>query len=87
MPLSTVGPHFSEFLSLQVGDDCSVTVVCKVNTGKLNDLIFTHSKHRAADLWIVDSGGLTMLCSNEVQIEKSQNYTSSFLYNAKLTTV
>ncbi|KAF0043302.1 hypothetical protein F2P81_004639 [Scophthalmus maximus] len=24
------GPHFSEFLSLQVGDDCSVTVVCKV---------------------------------------------------------
>uniref|UniRef100_A0A8D2ZPH9 Myomesin 2 n=1 Tax=Scophthalmus maximus TaxID=52904 RepID=A0A8D2ZPH9_SCOMX len=23
-------PHFSEFLSLQVGDDCSVTVVCKV---------------------------------------------------------
>ncbi|XP_065809214.1 M-protein, striated muscle isoform X3 [Labrus bergylta] len=24
------GPHFSEFLSLQVGDDCSVTLVCKV---------------------------------------------------------
>ncbi|XP_076003092.1 M-protein, striated muscle [Genypterus blacodes] len=24
------GPHFSEFLSLHVGDDCSVTVVCKV---------------------------------------------------------
>uniref|UniRef100_A0A3B5LWU1 Myomesin 2a n=1 Tax=Xiphophorus couchianus TaxID=32473 RepID=A0A3B5LWU1_9TELE len=28
--LSTTGPHFSEFLSLQVGDDCSVTLVCKV---------------------------------------------------------
>uniref|UniRef100_A0A4W6CMI8 Myomesin 2 n=1 Tax=Lates calcarifer TaxID=8187 RepID=A0A4W6CMI8_LATCA len=24
------GPHFSEFLSLQIGDDCSVTLVCKV---------------------------------------------------------
>uniref|UniRef100_A0A3B4VF65 Myomesin 2 n=1 Tax=Seriola dumerili TaxID=41447 RepID=A0A3B4VF65_SERDU len=24
------GPHFSEFLSLHVGDDCSVTLVCKV---------------------------------------------------------
>uniref|UniRef100_A0A671Y401 Myomesin 2 n=1 Tax=Sparus aurata TaxID=8175 RepID=A0A671Y401_SPAAU len=24
------GPHFSEFLTLQVGDDCSVTLVCKV---------------------------------------------------------
>uniref|UniRef100_A0A8C4F999 Myomesin 2a n=1 Tax=Dicentrarchus labrax TaxID=13489 RepID=A0A8C4F999_DICLA len=24
------GPHFSEFLSLQVGEDCSVTLVCKV---------------------------------------------------------
>uniref|UniRef100_A0A8C9ZCQ3 Myomesin 2 n=1 Tax=Sander lucioperca TaxID=283035 RepID=A0A8C9ZCQ3_SANLU len=24
------GPHFSEFLSLQVGDDCSVSLVCKV---------------------------------------------------------
>uniref|UniRef100_A0A668ALG3 Myomesin 2 n=1 Tax=Myripristis murdjan TaxID=586833 RepID=A0A668ALG3_9TELE len=24
------GPHFSEFLSVQVGDDCSVTLVCKV---------------------------------------------------------
>uniref|UniRef100_A0A8C5FZS8 Myomesin-2-like n=1 Tax=Gouania willdenowi TaxID=441366 RepID=A0A8C5FZS8_GOUWI len=24
------GPHFSEFLSLQVGDDCSVNLVCKV---------------------------------------------------------
>uniref|UniRef100_A0A672FNF5 Myomesin-2-like n=1 Tax=Salarias fasciatus TaxID=181472 RepID=A0A672FNF5_SALFA len=23
-------PHFSEFLSLQIGDDCSVTLVCKV---------------------------------------------------------
>uniref|UniRef100_A0AAX7UIJ2 Myomesin 2a n=1 Tax=Astatotilapia calliptera TaxID=8154 RepID=A0AAX7UIJ2_ASTCA len=26
----TTGPHFSEFLSLQIGDDCSVTLVCKV---------------------------------------------------------
>ncbi|XP_034044528.1 myomesin-2 [Thalassophryne amazonica] len=24
------GPHFSEFLSLQIGDDCSVTLICKV---------------------------------------------------------
>uniref|UniRef100_A0A8C8DH75 Myomesin 2 n=1 Tax=Oryzias sinensis TaxID=183150 RepID=A0A8C8DH75_9TELE len=24
------GPHFSEFLTLQIGDDCSVTLVCKV---------------------------------------------------------
>uniref|UniRef100_A0AAV2LQV1 Myomesin 2 n=1 Tax=Knipowitschia caucasica TaxID=637954 RepID=A0AAV2LQV1_KNICA len=24
------GPHFSEFLTLQVGDDCTVTLVCKV---------------------------------------------------------
>ncbi|KAM6943350.1 M-protein, striated muscle [Xenentodon cancila] len=24
------GPHFSEFLSLQIGEDCSVTLVCKV---------------------------------------------------------
>ncbi|XP_035012145.1 M-protein, striated muscle isoform X1 [Hippoglossus stenolepis] len=24
------GPHFSEFLTLQVGDDCSVNLVCKV---------------------------------------------------------
>ncbi|XP_068614382.1 myomesin-2-like [Brachionichthys hirsutus] len=24
------GPHFSEFLSLQVGEDCSVTLICKV---------------------------------------------------------
>lgn len=24
------GPHFSEFLSVHVGDDCSVTLVCKV---------------------------------------------------------
>ncbi|KAJ3594005.1 hypothetical protein NHX12_006337, partial [Muraenolepis orangiensis] len=24
------GPHFSEFLSVQVGEDCSVTLVCKV---------------------------------------------------------
>ncbi|KAL2083423.1 hypothetical protein ACEWY4_021196 [Coilia grayii] len=24
------GPHFSEFLSIHVGDDCSVTLVCKV---------------------------------------------------------
>ncbi|TDH17154.1 hypothetical protein EPR50_G00005620 [Perca flavescens] len=24
------GPHFSEFLTLQVGDDCSVSLVCKV---------------------------------------------------------
>lgn len=37
LPLSTSGPHFSEFLSLQVGDDCSVTLVCKVNTAKLNN--------------------------------------------------
>uniref|UniRef100_A0A8C5FZF9 Myomesin-2-like n=1 Tax=Gouania willdenowi TaxID=441366 RepID=A0A8C5FZF9_GOUWI len=28
--LSITGPHFSEFLSLQVGDDCSVNLVCKV---------------------------------------------------------
>uniref|UniRef100_A0AAQ5Y519 Myomesin 2a n=1 Tax=Amphiprion ocellaris TaxID=80972 RepID=A0AAQ5Y519_AMPOC len=28
--LFTPGPHFSEFLSLQVGDDCSVTLICKV---------------------------------------------------------
>uniref|UniRef100_A0A8C6KLZ1 Myomesin 2 n=1 Tax=Nothobranchius furzeri TaxID=105023 RepID=A0A8C6KLZ1_NOTFU len=28
--LSPAGPHFSEFLSLQVGEDCSVTLVCKV---------------------------------------------------------
>uniref|UniRef100_A0A672ZI78 Myomesin-2-like n=1 Tax=Sphaeramia orbicularis TaxID=375764 RepID=A0A672ZI78_9TELE len=28
--LFPTGPHFSEFLSLQVGDDCSVTLVCKV---------------------------------------------------------
>ncbi|TNN55141.1 Myomesin-2 [Liparis tanakae] len=28
------GPHFSEFLSLQVGDDCSVTLVCKVSNLK-----------------------------------------------------
>lgn len=28
----TTGPHFSEFLTLHVGDDCSVTLVCKVNT-------------------------------------------------------
>uniref|UniRef100_A0A8P4K008 Myomesin-2 n=1 Tax=Dicentrarchus labrax TaxID=13489 RepID=A0A8P4K008_DICLA len=33
--LSTTGPHFSEFLSLQVGEDCSVTLVCKVNTFSL----------------------------------------------------
>uniref|UniRef100_A0A8C9ZEC0 Myomesin 2 n=1 Tax=Sander lucioperca TaxID=283035 RepID=A0A8C9ZEC0_SANLU len=32
LPLSTTGPHFSEFLSLQVGDDCSVSLVCKVIT-------------------------------------------------------
>uniref|UniRef100_A0A669CKL2 Myomesin 2 n=2 Tax=Oreochromis niloticus TaxID=8128 RepID=A0A669CKL2_ORENI len=30
MSLFTTGPHFSEFLSLQIGDDCSVTLVCKV---------------------------------------------------------
>ncbi|TKS70024.1 Myomesin-2 165 kDa connectin-associated protein 165 kDa titin-associated protein M-protein [Collichthys lucidus] len=24
------GPHFSEFLTLQIGDDCSVSLVCKV---------------------------------------------------------
>uniref|UniRef100_A0A3B4VEY8 Myomesin 2 n=1 Tax=Seriola dumerili TaxID=41447 RepID=A0A3B4VEY8_SERDU len=30
------GPHFSEFLSLHVGDDCSVTLVCKVNTLVIN---------------------------------------------------
>uniref|UniRef100_A0A3Q4GHK3 Myomesin 2 n=1 Tax=Neolamprologus brichardi TaxID=32507 RepID=A0A3Q4GHK3_NEOBR len=30
MFLFTTGPHFSEFLSLQIGDDCSVTLVCKV---------------------------------------------------------
>uniref|UniRef100_A0A8C2WV73 Myomesin 2 n=1 Tax=Cyclopterus lumpus TaxID=8103 RepID=A0A8C2WV73_CYCLU len=28
------GPHFSEFLSLHVGDDCSVTLVCKVSNLK-----------------------------------------------------
>ncbi|XP_075966390.1 myomesin-2 [Anarhichas minor] len=28
------GPHFSEFLTLQVGDDCSVTLVCKVSNLK-----------------------------------------------------
>uniref|UniRef100_A0A3B3Z7M6 Myomesin 2a n=1 Tax=Periophthalmus magnuspinnatus TaxID=409849 RepID=A0A3B3Z7M6_9GOBI len=28
--LFPTGPHFSEFLSLQVGEDCSVTLVCKV---------------------------------------------------------
>uniref|UniRef100_A0AAQ5XNH5 Myomesin 2a n=1 Tax=Amphiprion ocellaris TaxID=80972 RepID=A0AAQ5XNH5_AMPOC len=33
--LFTPGPHFSEFLSLQVGDDCSVTLICKVNTDTL----------------------------------------------------
>uniref|UniRef100_A0A3Q0R6V8 Myomesin 2 n=1 Tax=Amphilophus citrinellus TaxID=61819 RepID=A0A3Q0R6V8_AMPCI len=30
LSLFTTGPHFSEFLSLQIGDDCSVTLVCKV---------------------------------------------------------
>uniref|UniRef100_A0A8C6KQ71 Myomesin 2 n=1 Tax=Nothobranchius furzeri TaxID=105023 RepID=A0A8C6KQ71_NOTFU len=30
--LSPAGPHFSEFLSLQVGEDCSVTLVCKADT-------------------------------------------------------
>uniref|UniRef100_A0A665UY31 Myomesin-2-like n=1 Tax=Echeneis naucrates TaxID=173247 RepID=A0A665UY31_ECHNA len=29
------GPHFSEFLSLHIGDDCSVTLHCKVNTTKI----------------------------------------------------
>ncbi|KAM6977906.1 myomesin-2 [Aplochiton taeniatus] len=28
------GPHFSEFLSVQVGDDCSVSLVCKVSNLK-----------------------------------------------------
>uniref|UniRef100_A0A668AQ48 Myomesin 2 n=1 Tax=Myripristis murdjan TaxID=586833 RepID=A0A668AQ48_9TELE len=28
-------PHFSEFLSVQVGDDCSVTLVCKAAQNKL----------------------------------------------------
>ncbi|XP_063047448.1 myomesin-2 [Engraulis encrasicolus] len=33
------GPHFSEFLTVQVGDDCSVSLVCKVDNLKKESVI------------------------------------------------
>ncbi|KAI4829829.1 hypothetical protein KUCAC02_001494 [Chaenocephalus aceratus] len=57
------GPHFSEFLTLHVGEDCSVSLVCKVNTAKLISLktagVYkaTISDDRGKDMSQIDISG------------------------------
>ncbi|KAG7270925.1 hypothetical protein CRUP_025676 [Coryphaenoides rupestris] len=51
------GPHFSEFLSVQVGEDCSVTLVCKFSRQTAGVYKATISDDRGKDMSQIDISG------------------------------